>query len=117
MNFRPPSVDPDRSPFPEQPSALLDDDGVSREPTRSYECLVRPPATPQVDWRKHPITAGFCAGTLVDDIVDSIARGDEWRVGPARDASGTRVIWLSRIDVPYDRQIAAWLVSPQIASR
>lgn len=111
MNLRPLPV--------ESLSAFPDDGAAPREPTRSYDRLVRPPATPQIDWRRHPITAGFCAGTLVDDIADSIARGDAWRVGPARDASGTRVIWLSQIDVPYNRQIAAWLVSvsPQIAPR
>jgi len=94
-----------------------DEVAVPRELTRSYDRPVRPPATPQIDWRRHPITAGFCAGTLVDDLADSIARGDTWRVGLARDASGARVIWLSQIDVPYDRQIAAWLVSPRIAPR
>lgn len=82
---------------------------IPREPTRVYDLTLRQPALPVAD--RFPIMTGFEVGAHVDLIADSIASGGSWRVGRAREAVADRaVIWLSPLDVPYDRQLAAWWV-------
>jgi len=86
--------------------------GVAESPrvTRILANALRPPAT-RVAMR-YPITTGFWSGAPVDQIADSLARGERWRIGPATTASprSPQVIWLLEIDVPYEKQIAAWRV-------
>lgn len=92
--------------------------GAPAEPrveTRSYDrplCPPAPPLDPRFPGVPFWIEAGFWAGAPVDVIVASLARGGRWRIGPAREASGPQVIWLLEMEVPYEQQIAAWLLSP-----
>jgi hypothetical protein len=76
--------------------------------TEMYNLPLRPPA-PSL-WSRFPITQGFLVGAPVEVIAYSLATGREWTVGPAPIARGAIVIWLSDPSIPFERQIAAWLV-------
>lgn len=73
-----------------------------------YDLTLRQPAAPIAE--RWPLLGGFEVGARVGVIAISLARGERWTVGPATEASGPAVIWLSPLDVPYDQQMAAWWV-------
>jgi len=64
---------------------------------------------------KFLITEAWLSGVLVGVIAHSLARGDSWKTGPLREASGPHVIWL-RPGVPDEAQVAAWLVNSDKSS-
>lgn len=74
-----------------------------------------PPKSPATALLEYfPITIGFLNGAPTDVIAFSIAAGCRWAIGPASDAAnnsaGHSIIWLSPLDAPYKRQIAAWWI-------
>jgi len=90
-------------------------DAEVRDPadiTQLYDLTLRQPALPLAE--RWPIVAGLDAGAPVDMIAGSLAAGWEWRTGPAANARGPAVVWLSPIDVPYEHQLAAWCVGGPI---
>lgn len=73
--------------------------------------LLRPPAMPEINKHKFPVTIGFLDGAPTDQIAHSLAIGEVWLIGPAPYAPcgpGGDAIWLSPIDLPYRDQVAAW---------
>lgn len=95
--------------------ALYDDTVIVDEPrvhTQIYDSTLKSPAIPL--WDRFAITLGFLSGAPTDAIAFSIAAGCRWAIGLASDAaknsSGHSIIWLSPMDVPYRRQIAAWWI-------
>ena len=64
---------------------------------------------------KFLITAAWLSGVLVGVIAHSLARGDSWKTGPLREASGPHVIWL-RPGASDEAQVAAWLVNSDNSS-
>ena len=64
---------------------------------------------------KFLITAAWFSGVLVGVIAQSLARGDSWKTGPLREASGPHVIWL-RPGAPDEARVAVWLVNSDKSS-
>lgn len=92
------------------------DDAIPRLPfgggalvqTRIYDHTLRTPAASLGE--RWPITRALELGARVAVISASIAAGGLWIVGPATQADDSTMIWLSPLDVPYERSIAAWWV-------
>lgn len=83
---------------------------IPRTCTRVYDLTLRAPAAPL--WERFPLTAAVLADpkTPVDLVSASLAAGCRWRVGPLFEARSHTVIWLLPLDIPAEKQVAAWWI-------
>ncbi len=90
--------------FMDEPDVVVRE--ASDDITRLYDLTLRQPALPLAE--RWPMVAAFDSGVATDLVAFSLALGHCWQIGPATEATGPTVIWLTPLELPYEHQIAAW---------